>query len=143
MWHVIYIIRTVSITVRQLSKGRNQTLKLKNYLMDILKAMVIGLMTSGIVIILIGVIALIVNSGSILPSLTAVRSTLCIIGALGLIISAAMLLTKKNGVSKDYEKEWRVHFNHFNLLGVILTVSFALLLIAGGIDSLLYVLLIK
>ncbi len=118
-------------------------MKVKNYLMDILKAMVIGLITSGIVIVLIGVIALIVNSGSILPSFTVVRSALCIIGALGLIISAAMLLTKRNGVSKDYEKEWRAHFNHFNLLGVILTVSSALLLIAGGIDSLLYVLLIK
>jgi len=107
--------------------------------MDILKAMVIGLITSGIVIVLIGVIALIVNSGSILPSLTVVRSALCIIGSLGLIISAAMLLTKRNGVSKDYEKEWRGHFKHFNLLGVILTVSSVLLLIAGGIDSLLYV----
>ncbi|WOO37660.1 hypothetical protein R2R35_03960 [Anaerocolumna sp. AGMB13020] len=114
-------------------------MKLKNYLMDILKAVAIGLIASGIIIVLIGIVALIVNSGSILPSLTAVRGALCIIGALGLIISAAMLISKKNGISKDYEKEWRAHFNHFNLLGVILTVSSALLLIAGGIDSLLYI----
>ncbi|MDF2869943.1 MAG: hypothetical protein K0R05_1518 [Anaerocolumna sp.] len=115
-------------------------MKLKNYLMDILKAMVIGLITSGTVIILIGIIALIVNRGSLLPSLTVVRSALCIIGALGLIISAAMLIKKKNDVSEDYEKEWRAHFKQFNLLGVILTASSVLLLSAGTIDSLLYIL---
>ncbi len=114
-------------------------MKVKNYLLDILKAMAVGLITSGIIIILVGVIALIVNHGLFQTGLTVVRSALCILGALGLIISAAMLISKKNGVSKDYEKEWQAHFNHINLLGVILTVSSALLLIAGGIDSLLYI----
>lgn len=109
----------------------------KEYLKDTMKSLVIGFIAGGIIIAVSAMIALLVNRGEIRTSLWAVRSTLCIAGALGLLLFSAMLLTKKTAVHREGEQEWRRHFKQFNLGGVVFTVSSVLLLLAGGIDSML------
>ena len=113
-------------------------MKVKEYIQDTVKAIVIGFILSGIIIIISGIVSAFMVHGRISDILPAIRNTLCITGAFGLLLSAAMLLTHKTNVSHNLEYEWRNRFKKFNIAGVILTACALLLLLAGGIDYLIY-----
>ncbi len=113
-------------------------MKVKEYFQDTVKSIVIGFILSGIIIVISGIVSAIMVHGRISGILPAIRSTLCITGAFGLLLSAAMLLSHKTDVSHNFEYEWRNRFKKFNITGVVLTACALLLLLAGGIDYLIY-----
>lgn len=111
---------------------------MKEYLRDYGKSIVIGLVISISIILLTVFVSFITGHSQVSFVLETVVSALCIVGALGLFLSAAFIMRKKPVISKEHSNGWRKHFRKINIVTLFIIVSTTLLLIAGGVDYLRY-----
>ncbi len=106
----------------------------KNYMKDIMKAILIGLGIGSIITIVLGIIGICIHGGKINEALILSQQGLFIIGALVLVLVAALII-KRDGRRTLSDKEgWRNQFKVMNFPMVILIVGVFILLIGGMLD---------
>lgn len=107
---------------------------LMDYLKDILKSVLIGLGIGSIITIVSGIIGLCANGGEVTKALRLSQQVIFIIGALVLIIVAALIL-KRDGCRILADNEgWRKQFKVVNFPVVILIVGVFILFVGGMLD---------
>jgi magnesium-transporting ATPase (P-type) len=116
-------------------------MKGKGYIHDVSKSAFIGLAVSGVIILISAILAFFMGHDWLITILVFSRSGLCIVGSLGLFLSAALILVKKSTISEDHLWQWRKYFHRMGFAGVIIVISIAILLLAGGIDFIYFSLL--
>ncbi|MBQ8640394.1 MAG: hypothetical protein IJ468_14720 [Lachnospiraceae bacterium] len=112
---------------------------IKEYLIDILKSFLIGIAVGLILLVFFFLIGMLVNWGSLRDALWFVRGGLLVVSALMLMISAAMMLMKKEGISEKNKLRWRSHFHRLYLAGVMICLALGEVSIAVIVDYYLMV----
>lgn len=112
--------------------------RLVNLLRDVIKCITIGLIITAAIFLIAGGIALLANKGSISVSLEVVKSILLIVGSLGLLLCAILILKKKSEEPLKYIDEWKKKFGILSYKLVLAFVSLTILLCGGFLDWILF-----
>lgn len=112
--------------------------KITEIIKDSIKCIVIGSLISLVIILAFGIISLLVSKFNLQQSLQVIKSTLLIIGPLGMILSAFLIL--KNREEKEFEfiEQWKKKFNVFSYKIVFILVSIIIILYGGIIDWIMF-----
>ncbi len=113
--------------------------KLKMLVKDILMVALYSVVVSVALIILIGIIALIANGLDYLAIVNFIRSGMLVVGSLTMLLSAFILLMKKENASKLNKLKFKDRFNLINYFGILITFSVIVIIFAIIFDMLLYV----
>ena len=112
--------------------------KLTGLLLDLLKAVAIGLSLAGALGLLLFALGWLFGGFAVTNGLEAAKDGLLILGAVGLFIVAGMLLIKGKKEEKiDLKNGWRKHFRVIGTKTMLAVVCVGILLIASLADSLL------
>ena len=76
-------------------------LKLKTILLDLLRCIKLSSLLGGLFVLLSGLLSAILSKGHIMSILESMRGILFVIGSLGLLIGAIMLLKKRSEAKPD------------------------------------------
>ncbi len=112
--------------------------KLRKILRDFIKCLFIGSLISIGIIILIGIISLLITKFNWINSLEIVKSTLLIIGPLGLMLGALLILKKREEKELIYIEQWKKRYNIFSYKVVLIIVSLVIVFYGGFIDWILF-----
>lgn len=107
---------------------------IKNYAKDIIKAILIGLIISSLIAIVFGIIGLTINGGDFSKALRVSQQGLFVIGALTLIVVAALFLKRDGRRGLEDKDGWKSQFKVMNFSMVILIVGVFILLVGGMLD---------
>ena len=113
--------------------------KLRKILKDFIKCLFTGSLISIGIIILIGIISLLITKFNWIQSLQVVKSTLLIIGPLGLMLGALLILKKREEKELIYIEQWKKKFNIFSYKVVLIVVSLVIVFYGGLIDWILFI----
>jgi len=113
--------------------------KLRKILRDFIKCLFTGSLISIGIIILIGIISLLIMKFNWRQSLQVVKSTLLIIGPLGLMLGALLILKKREEKELIYIEQWKKRFNIFSYKVVLIVVSLVIVFYGGLIDWILFI----
>lgn len=113
--------------------------KINKFLKDFIKCMVFGSLISFGIIILIGIISLIITKLNLIQSLQYVKSTLLIIGPLGLMLGALLILKKREEKELTFIEQWEKKFSMFSYRVVLILVSLVIVFFGGIIDWIIFI----
>ncbi|MGG7144065.1 hypothetical protein ACQPVP_11455 [Clostridium nigeriense] len=108
--------------------------KLIGALKDFIKCIIIGSLISLIIILVVGIISLLVSKFNWQQELQVVRSALLIIGPLGMILGALLILKKRDEKELLFIDQWKKKYNVFSYKIVLIVVSLIIVLYGGAID---------
>lgn len=108
--------------------------KLNKILKDFTKCLVVGSLISFGIIIVIGIISLLVSKFNLIYSLQVIKSALLIIGPLGLMLGALLILKKREEKELKYIEEWKNKYSIFSYKTVLIIVSLVIVFYGGIID---------
>ncbi|WP_291650285.1 hypothetical protein [Clostridium sp.] len=108
--------------------------KLNGIINDFIKCMIIGSFISLAIILGGGIISLIISKFNWQQSLNIVRSALLIIGPLGMILGAILILRKREEKELLFIDQWREKYRVFSYKIVLIIVSLIVILYGGTID---------
>ena len=108
--------------------------KLSEVLKDFIKCLVVGSLISFGIIILIGIISLLISKFNLIYSLHVIKSTLLIIGPLGLMLGALLILKKRGEKELKYIEEWKNKYSIFSYKTVLILVSLVIVFYGSIID---------
>lgn len=97
--------------------------KLKEILLEALKCGIISSIVSGVLLLISALVSLIVTSGNIIKILESMRAALFIVGSLGLLIGAIMLLKRPTSETAHINKSWREKFKYLSYKQFIILFS--------------------
>jgi hypothetical protein len=105
---------------------------------DIIKSIILGLIISLILILISALGAILVKHGGTKVTLEVVRSTLFIVGGLGLIVFSGFIL--KRGARRPLQnaEQWKEKFQIITFVNVLLIVNIAILISGVVIDNIRY-----
>lgn len=105
--------------------------KILNIIKDIIKAIIVGLVISFILIVVSALGATLIKRGGTKITLEVIRSTLFIIGSLGLILFSGFILKKDARRSLRNNWKWRKQFQVINFIHVLLIID--IMILSSGI----------
>lgn len=105
---------------------------------DITKALFTGIIIGAILTAIFGGIGLIINKGSIINALEVSRSALLLVGSLGMLCSAALLLKKDSLRPLENKDGWNKHFKVVHFVYVIFVLFVGVIIIGSSIDYIIY-----
>ncbi len=108
--------------------------KLSKVLKDFIKCLVVGSLISFGVIIVIGIISFLISKFNFIHSLEVVKSVLLIIGPLGLILGALLILKKREEKELIFIEQWKKKYSILSYKVVLILVSLAIIFYGGIID---------
>jgi hypothetical protein len=108
--------------------------KLIGALKDFIKCIIIGSLISLIIILAVGIISLLVSNFNWQQALQVIRSALLIIGPLGMILGALLILKKRDEKELLFIDQWKKKYNVFSYKIVLIVVSLIIVLYGGAID---------
>lgn len=108
--------------------------KLNEFIKDFIKCIIWGSFVSLVITFLFGTISLLVSKFNWQQSLEIVRSTLLIIGPLGMILGAILILKKRDEKELVFIDQWEKNYNMFSYKIVLILVSCIIILYGGAID---------
>lgn len=108
--------------------------KLIGALKDFIKCIIVGSLISLVIILVVGIISLLVSKFNWQQALQVVRSTLLIIGPLGIILGALLILKKRDEKELLFIDQWKKRYNVFSYKIVLIVVSLIIVLYGGAID---------
>ncbi|MBZ9607032.1 hypothetical protein G9F73_004190 [Clostridium estertheticum] len=112
--------------------------KILIFIKDIIKSIILGLIIS-LILILISILgAILVIHGGTKVTLEIVRSTLFIVGGLGLIVYSGFILKRNARRSLRNDKQWKERFQVINFVNVLLIVNIMILISGIVIDDIRY-----
>ncbi|MCR1951012.1 hypothetical protein NSA50_08040 [Clostridium sp. DSM 100503] len=101
---------------------------------DFAKCVLVGSFISLAIIFGLGVISLLISKFNWQQSLNIVRSALLIIGPLGMILGALLILKKRDEKELLFIDQWKKRYRVFSYKIVLITVSLIIVLYGGIID---------
>lgn len=108
--------------------------KLKGIMKDFIKCVIAGSCISLGIIFIVGIISLLVSEFNWRQSLQIIRSALLIIGPLGMILGALLILKKRDEKELLFIHQWKKKYGVFSYRIVLIAVSFIIILYGGVID---------
>ena len=111
--------------------------KLIGALKDFIKCIIVGSLISLVIILVVGIISLLVSKFDWRQSLEIVRSAMLIIGSLGIVLGALLILKKRNEKELQFKEQWQIKYNVFSYRIVVIVDSFIIILYGGVIDWLI------
>lgn len=105
---------------------------------DIIKSIILGLIISLILIVISTLGAILIKNGGVKGTLEVVRSTLFIIGGLGLIVYSGFILKRDARRTLDNDKQWKEKFQVINFVNVLMIVNIMILVSGIVIDNIRY-----
>ena len=112
--------------------------KLNGIIKDFIKCIFVGNLIALVIILVIGVISLLVSKFEVKQSLQIIRSSLLIIGPLGVILGALLILKKRDEKQFEFLGEWEKKYKVFSYRIVLVLVSFIIVLYGGIIDWIVF-----
>ncbi|VYT92272.1 hypothetical protein [Clostridium tertium] len=104
---------------------------------DLIKCIIWGSIISLGIILVVGIISLLVPNVNWRQSLQNVRSALLLIGALGMILGALLILKKRGVKELSFIDQWKDKYSVFSYRIVLIVVSITIILYGGFIDWLI------
>lgn len=114
-------------------------LKLKAILLDLLECIKLSSLIGCILILVSGLISVIVSKANRVSVLESIRGILFVIGSIGLIIGAMMLLKKRSEKQSDYLEDWKVKYKIISFKQMIIVSSSILIIYGCLIDWILFI----
>lgn len=111
--------------------------KLNRLLKDFIKCIIFGSIISLAVVLVVGVISLLISKFNLNQSIENVRSALLIIGPLGMIVGALLILKKKNEKELTFIDDWKEKYHVFSYKIVLILISAIIILYGAAIDWLI------
>lgn len=111
--------------------------KISGLLKDFIKCIIVGSFISLAIILIVGIISLLVSKFNWQQALQSVKSTLLIIGPLGMMLGAILILKKREEKELLYIEEWKKKYNILSYKIVLIVVSCIIILYGGVIDWLI------
>lgn len=108
--------------------------KLSGIIKDFVKCIIFGSFISLVITFIVGITSLLVSKFNWQQSLQIVRSTLLIIGPLGMILGAILILKKKDEKELIFIDQWKEKYNVFSYKTVLIVISCIIILYGGVID---------
>ena len=108
--------------------------KINGMIKDFIKCIIVGSCISLVIILLVGIISLLLSKFNLIYSLQIVRSSLLIIGPLGVMVGALLILKKRDEKELEFLDQWKKKFHVFTYKIVLILVSFIIILYGGIID---------
>ena len=113
--------------------------KLNGILKDLIKCLVVGSLISFGIIIVIGIISLLISKFNWKISVQVIKSTLLIIGPLGLMLGALLILKKREEKELKFIEEWKKKYSIFSYKTVLILVSLVIVFFGGIIDWITFI----
>ena len=113
--------------------------KINKFLKDFIKCMVFGSLISFGIIIVIGIVSLIITKFNLMLSLQYVKSALLIIGPLGLMLGALLILKIREEKELTFIEQWEKKFSMFSYRVVLILVSIVIVFYGGIIDWIIFI----
>lgn len=111
--------------------------KLIRVIKDFIKCIFIGSCISFGIIVIVGIISLLVSKFDWRQSLEVVRSAILIIGSLGIVLGALLILKKRKEKELQFKEQWQKKYSIFSYRIVVIVDSFVIILYGGVIDWLI------
>lgn len=111
--------------------------KLIGVLKDFIKCIIVGSLISLAIILVVGIISLLVSRFNWQQALQIIRSALLIIGPLGMILGALLILKKRDEKELLFIDQWKKKYSVFSYKIVFIVVSLIIVLYGGAIDWLI------
>ena len=108
--------------------------KVKELIKDFIKCIIIGSLVSLGIIFVVGIISLLVSNFNWQQSLQAIRSALLIIGPLGMILGAILILRKREEKEFLFIDQWKEKYSVFSYKIVLIIIGLIIILYGGAID---------
>lgn len=108
--------------------------KLNLLIKDFIKCIIFGSFISLVITFVVGIISLLVSKFNWQQSLESIRSALLIIGPLGMILGAILILKKRDEKELLFIDQWKEKYNIFSYKIVLILVSCIIILYGGAID---------
>lgn len=108
--------------------------KTKEVVGDILKAFIIMGGITSIIVILFTLIGVVINHGNLVKGLIITQRLVLLMGGLGLLVVAGMLLKKDGLRPLTHRKQWKNHFKRLYFSHVFFLFCMGFLLWGGLID---------
>ena len=107
---------------------------LSEIIRDFIKCIITGSLISLGIILVVGIISLLLSSFNWKQAIEIVRSALLIIGPLGIILGALLILKKRSEEEFSFIDQWKHKYKVFSYKVVLIMVSFTIILYGGIID---------
>lgn len=111
--------------------------KISEILKDFIKIIIVGSVISIAIFIIVGIISLLISKFNPNQSIQNVRSALLIIGSLGIMLGALLILKKRTEKELLFKEDWKKKYNVLSYKIVLILISFIILLYGGIIDWLI------
>ncbi len=108
--------------------------KMNEIIRDFFKCIITGSLISLGIILVVGIISLLVSGFNFSKVIQIIRSALLIIGPLGIILGAILILKKNNEEEFSFIDQWKRKYSVFSYKVVLIGVSFIIVLYGGVID---------
>ena len=108
--------------------------KLNEIIKDFIKCIIIGSFISLAIILGVGISSLIISKFNWQQSLNIVRSGLLIIGPLGMILGAILILRKREEKEFLFIDQWKEKYSVFSYKIVLIIIGLIIILYGGAID---------
>ncbi|GAA0109429.1 hypothetical protein PMY56_08540 [Clostridium tertium] len=108
--------------------------KLNGIIKDFIKCIIIGSFISLAIILGVGISSLIISKFNWQQSLNIVRSGLLIIGPLGMILGAILILRKREEKEFLFIDQWKEKYSVFSYKIVLIIIGLIIILYGGAID---------
>ena len=112
--------------------------KINGIINDFIKCMIIGTLIALGIIFVIGIISLLILKFNFIQSLQIVRSSLLIIGPLGIMLGALLILKKRDEKQMVFIGDWEKKYKVLSYRVVLILVSIVIVLYGGIIDWLIF-----
>ena len=111
--------------------------KLTGAIRDFIKCIIVGSFISLVITFVVGIISLLVSKFNWQQSLQTIRSALLIVGPLGMVLGAILILKKRGEKELVFIDQWKKKYSVFSYKIVLIVVSCIIILYGGVIDWLI------
>lgn len=112
--------------------------KIIEFIGDFKRCFIIGTLITFSIVFFIGIFSLIISKFNIEQSIQNIKSMLLIVGSLGMILGAILIISIKNRKELLFIEQWKEKYSILSYKTVLIVVSFVIILYGGIIDWINY-----
>lgn len=112
--------------------------KILSFIKDVIKSIMLGIIISLVLILISTLGAILVKQGNLKITLEIVRSTLFIVGGLGLIVNSGFILKRDARRPLENNEQWKERFQAITFVNVLLIINSMILISGIVIDNIRY-----
>lgn len=108
------------------------------FMNDFKKCFIIGTLITFSIAFFVGIFSLIISKFNIEQAIQNVKSILLIVGSLGMILGAMLMISRKNRKELVFIDQWKEKYSILSYKTVLIVVSCVIVLYGGIIDWINY-----